>query len=57
MRRQVVSTNDLTIRKQSGTNILEEDLKNTTSLLVDETRNTFHTTTTSETADSRLRDT
>jgi len=52
-----MSTNDLTIRKQSGTNILEEDLKNTTSLLVDETRDTFHTTTTSETADGRLRDT
>jgi len=52
-----MSTNDLTIRKQSGTNILEEDLKNTTSLLVNETRDTFHTTTTSEATDGRLRDT
>ena len=34
--------------------ILEEDLENTTSLLVDKTRNTFHTPTTGETTDSRL---
>ena len=32
--------------------VLEEDLENTTGLLVDETRDTLHTTTTSETADS-----
>ena len=32
--------------------VLEEDLENTTSLFVDETRNTLDTTTTSETTDS-----
>jgi hypothetical protein len=37
-----------------GTNVLEEDLENTTSLLIDETRNTLHTSTTSETADGGL---
>jgi len=52
-----MSMSDLTIREQSGTHILEENLKNTTSLLIDETRDTFHTTTTSEAADGRLRDT
>jgi len=34
--------------------VLEEDLENTTGLLVDETRDTLHTTTTSETADHGL---
>ena len=34
------------------TYILQEDLKDTTSFLVNETRDTLHTTTTSETADS-----
>jgi hypothetical protein len=33
-------------------NILQEDLENATGLLVDKTGNTFHATTTSETANS-----
>ena len=36
------------------THILKEDLEHTTSLLVNETRDTLHTTTTCETTDSRL---
>ena len=32
--------------------VLEEDLENTTSLLVDKTGDTFHTATTGETTDS-----
>ena len=34
------------------TYVLQEDLEDTTSLLVDETRDTLYTTTTSETTDS-----
>ena len=34
------------------THVLQEDLEDTTSLLVDETRDTLYTTTTSETTDS-----
>jgi hypothetical protein len=34
------------------TYVLKEDLEDTTSLLVNETGDTLHTTTTSETADS-----
>ncbi|CAH8446513.1 unnamed protein product, partial [Heterobilharzia americana] len=37
--------------------VLQEHLQDTTSLLVDQARDTFDTTTTSQTADSRLRDT
>ncbi|CAH8826944.1 unnamed protein product [Trichobilharzia szidati] len=37
--------------------ILQEHLENTTSLLVDQARDTLHTTTTSETTDSWLRNT
>ena len=37
--------------------ILKEDLENTTSLLVDETRDTFHTATAGKTTDSGLRNT
>ena len=37
--------------------VLEEDLENATSLLIDETRDTLHTTTTCETTDSWLGDT
>jgi hypothetical protein len=33
------------------TYVLQEDLKDTTSLLVDETRNALHTTTAGETTD------
>jgi hypothetical protein len=33
-------------------NVLQKDLENTTGLLVDETRDTFHTAATSETANS-----
>jgi hypothetical protein len=36
-------------------NVLQEDLENATSLLVDQTGNTFHTATTSETANSLRR--
>lgn len=38
-------------------NVLEEHLENTTCLLVDEARDTFHSTTTSQTSDGRLGDT
>jgi hypothetical protein len=37
--------------------VLEEDLEDATGLLVDETRDTLHTTTTGETTDSGLGDT
>jgi hypothetical protein len=37
--------------------ILEEDLKNTTGLFVDQARDTLHTTTTCETTDGWLGDT
>lgn len=37
--------------------VLEEHLQDTTGLLVDESRDSLHTTTTSETADSGLGDT
>ena len=40
-----------------NTDVLKEDLKNTTSLFVDKTRNTLHTTSTSKTTDGRLSDT
>ena len=43
--------------KETATYVLEEDLENTTGLFVNETRNTFHTATASETADGRLCDT
>jgi hypothetical protein len=36
--------------------ILQEDFQNTTGLFVDETRNTFDTTTAGQTTNSRLRD-
>ncbi len=39
------------------THILEEDFEDTTGLLVDETRDTLDTTTTSETTDGGLSDT
>jgi hypothetical protein len=39
------------------THILKEDLENTTGFLVDETRDTLHTTTTCETTNGRLGDT
>jgi len=38
-------------------NVLEEDLEHATGLLIDETTDTLHTSTTCETADSRLGDT
>ena len=37
--------------------ILKEDLENTTSLFVDQARDTLHATTTRETTDGRLGDT
>ena len=45
------------LRRVKRTNVLEEDLENTTGLFVDETRDTLHTATTSETADGGLGDT
>ena len=44
-------------RGKESTHIFEEDLENTTSLFVDETRDTLHTTTTSEAANGGLCDT
>ena len=38
-------------------NVLEENLENTASLLVNEAGDTFHTTTTSKTTNSRFSDT
>ena len=38
------------------THVLEEDLEDTTGLLVDETRDTLHTATAGETADGGLGD-
>ena len=43
--------------ERKGTHRFEEDLEDATGLFVDETRDTFDTATTSETADSGLRDT
>ena len=40
-----------------GTHVLEEDLENTTGLLVDETRDTLDTTSAGKTADSGFGDT
>ena len=37
-------------------NVLKEDLEHSTSLLIDQTGDTLHTTTTSQTSDSRLSD-
>ena len=42
----------LRVRYRVTDNVLEEDLKNTTGLLVDKARDTFHTATTGETANS-----
>jgi hypothetical protein len=42
----------LSVRDGITDDILQENLENTASLLVDETRDTFHTATTSETANS-----
>ena len=47
----------LSISHSITNNILEESLQNSPSLLIDKTRDTFHTTTTSQTTDSRLGDT
>ena len=47
----------LGVRHRVTDNVLKEDLEDTTSLLVDEARDTFHTATASETTDSRLRNT
>ena len=47
----------LSVRDRVTDDVLEEDLENTTSLLVDEARDTFHTATASETTNSRLRNT
>jgi hypothetical protein len=47
----------LSVSDRVADDILEEHLEDSTSLLVNETRDTLHTTTTSETADSWLGDT
>ena len=44
------------VKGKSCTDVLQEDLENTTGLFVDETRNTFHTASTGETTDGWLRD-
>ena len=47
----------LAVRDGITDDVLKEHLEHTTGLLVDEARDAFHTTTTSETADCGLRDT
>ena len=47
----------LSVRDRVTDDVLKEDLQNTASLLVDEARDTLDTTTTSEAANSGLRDT
>ena len=42
------------VTRERATHVLKEDLKDTTSLFVDETRDTLHTTTTSEAANGGL---
>jgi hypothetical protein len=42
----------LRVRYRVTDNVLEEDLENTAGFLVDKTRDTFHTATTGETANS-----
>ena len=42
---------DLQEQEDGNTHVFKEDLENTTGLLVDETGDTLHTTTTSETTD------
>jgi hypothetical protein len=44
-------------KPKAATHILEEDLENTTRLLIDETRDTLHTATAGKTTNSGLRDT
>ena len=43
-------------KERNGTNVFQKDLENTTGLLVDQTRDTLHATSTSETTDGGLRD-
>ena len=43
-------------KREEGTNVLQEDLENTSGLFVDETGDTLDATSTSETADGRLGD-
>ena len=47
----------LSIGYRVADDVLEEDLKHTTSLLVDKTRDTLYTTTTGQTTDSGFGDT
>lgn len=47
----------LSVGNRVPNNVLEEDLENTTSLLVDETRDTLDTTTTGKTTNSGFGDT
>jgi hypothetical protein len=47
----------LGVRDGISDDILKEDLENTTGLLIDQTRQSLDTTTTSQSSDGRLRDT
>jgi hypothetical protein len=50
-------SNHESLPRETSTHIFEEDFKDTTSLFVDETGDTLHTTTTSEATNGRLCDT
>jgi hypothetical protein len=49
-----LTTSVLCVGDRVADDVLKEDLQHTTSLFIDETRDTLDTTTTSETTDSRL---
>ena len=52
-----MSDEEQRMHRQAGTHVLEEDLEDTTGLLVDEAGDTLHTSTTGEAADGGLGDT
>ena len=54
--RHSLATSMLGVSDRVTNDVLEKDLEDTTSLFVNETRDTLDTATTSETTDSRLRD-
>ena len=54
-RRHSLATGMLRVRHRVADHVLEEHLEHTTGLLVDEAADALHATTTSQTADSRLR--
>jgi hypothetical protein len=51
-----LTTSVLRVGDRVPDDVLKEDLEDSTCLFVDETRDTLHTSTTSETADGRLGD-